>query len=85
MAAKKSGGQAVLYLITIVVSIIFCFIMYHRIFDVVYFGSKGCIQEIVGCFVGGYLLATLISQNTAIQIIGIIVMVIIIFGAGKKS
>ena len=43
-----------------IVFAVFCFIAYHSIFDVMYFDlGKGLFKEIIGCLIGGVILASI--------------------------
>lgn len=49
--------------IVVVISTIFVWIAYHKIFSVVYFDlSRGCITEIVFSLIGGIIVAYLIMN-----------------------
>ena len=44
-----------------IVCVIVVWVLYHKIFDVVYFDlGRGCIAEIFGCVLGGAVLAAII-------------------------
>ena len=49
--------------------------LYHKIFDVYYFGSGGCLREIVACLIGGFFLAGIIIK---FWYIGLIIGAIVI-------
>ena len=58
--------------------------LYHKIFDVYYFGSGGCLREIIACFFGGVILAGLIIKFWYIGlIIGIITVGIYMYKANS--
>lgn len=49
--------------ILFIVCTIAVWILYHKIFNVVYFDlGRGCLMEIMGCVCAGFLLAVFISQ-----------------------
>ncbi len=61
---------------------IFCLVMYHKIFNVVYFNfGIGCLGELIWGAFGGYLLAVLFMK---FWYIGIIV-VLFCLSAGKSK
>lgn len=47
-------GQIVLTVVVIVLMLI-NWVIYHSIFDVTYFGGRGCLTEIVGCFIAAVI------------------------------
>ena len=57
--------------------------IYHKLFDVIYFNfSKACCAELLGCFLVGAILASLIIKFWYISILVIVALVIAL---GKKK
>ena len=62
---------------------IFCLVMYHKIFNVVYFNfGIGCLGELIWGAFGGYLLAVLFMKFWYIGII--VVLFCLFFGKSKQ-
>ena len=72
--------------IVCLVSSIFCFITYHKIFDVVYFDlGKGCLSEIIGCVIAGAFLTALIFTLWYIVAIITAILAVVSFTQQKTS
>lgn len=71
---------AILFIILWIICAIGLGVIYHTIFDVYYFGSKGCIKEILSTVVLGFIVAKLILEFLInhLWISAIIIVVIII-------
>lgn len=62
--------------IVVIISTIFVWLVYHKIFGVVYFDlSRGCITEIIISLIGGIIVAYLI-MNYWFIVVPIIILII---------
>ena len=69
-----------------VVCTIIVWILYHKVFRVVYFDlGRGCLMELMGCAVGGMILASLLIYFWYIPVILIgLTVFFVIFKCMKK-
>lgn len=74
--------EVVIGILTIIYGII-AFIIYHKMFDVYYFGAQGCMNEFFWCLVVGVVLAIL-TMTCANVVIPIVVILLIISIFSKK-
>jgi len=63
-----SSFQTLMFYILIIPMIIVVLVIYHKMFDVYYFGSKGCVTEIMVGGLIGVILAFLITKFWYISI-----------------
>lgn len=72
--------MGIFMLIVWIVGGILLFVVYHKLFDVVYFNvGKGCLVGILWCGFGGYLLAALFMSHWLIAVVNVIVLFLIAF------
>ncbi len=60
------------------------FVIYHKLFDVVYFSGDGCVTELIGCMLAGGALLALIYRYWWVALI-VLVLLIAGLGGGSES
>lgn len=65
-------------LILTIIGTIVVWYFYHEIFDVYYYGARGCATELFWCFVGGCLLAGLLLKFWYIAVLIIVIAIAIL-------
>lgn len=75
-----------IFLIMWVVYLVIAWILYHKIFDVVYFDLKaGCMGELVGCGIIGMILAYCTLHFWKISILIVVIVSVIAFLCCKTA
>lgn len=75
-----------IFIVLIVIYMIIAWILYHKIFDVVYFDiQQGCLGELIGCTIVAVILAYLTLHYWAISALIAFVACLIAFCCSKTS
>ena len=70
----------------LVVCTLIVWFLYHKLFNVMYFDlGRGCLMEIMGCVVGGFILMMVIREFWYVAVIIAVLVVLYLFrkGSGK--
>lgn len=72
--------------ILVLVFTVVIWVLYHKIFDVVYFDlSRGILKEIIGSLIGGVLLTALTLMYWWVTDIIIVIMALAVIGKCRRS
>ena len=67
-----------------IVTLIEAEVVYHKIFDVVYFSGQGCLKELFGCFIVGTICGVLFFKIWYVFAGIVVIMGIAVIMWGKR-